>query len=331
MATTQLNDVFIPEVYASMMENNTPDRIEFVTSGAVVSQPIFTQLIGQQGQVGTVPFFNDLDSTPASVSSDNPAYLIIPDKVTTGTQTFVLQSLNRAFQFADFAMQRGLADPMQYTRNRFARYWQGELQARIVGTLKGIMADNIANNAGDMTTDKYAPSGTPVDDNRFSRDSFLEALGTMGDNYGAIQTAVVHSVIYNRITQLEASNVQTDAQTGMPLAYLGQQVRLVVDDGVPTETINGQTVYTTVLLGNGTIGYGNIPVPQAFELDHNPDAGNGRGVTSIYERQDWVIHPFGFGWNTNLTSVTRASLEDAANWTRVYGAKSIPIRFLRTN
>ena len=116
--------------------------------------------------------------------------------------------------------------------------------------------------------------------------------------------------------------------------YLGY--RVVVDDSLaPRAGTTSGFVYTSILFGADSIGYGAGSPPKPSELFRSPAAGNGGGQDIIFSRATEIIHPFGFQFTSASVagqSATYAELATAANWTRVYAnRKNIPLAFLQTN
>lgn len=332
MATTKLEDLFVPPVYASMFAESRPDNIALVQSGAVVTDPIFQSLLGQNGRVGTLPFYKPLNGDDASLSSDDPSDVMVPGKVSTGVQTFVLHSLNKGYEFADFAVERSSGNAMQNAREAFEEWWQHHLQDRIIATLKGVMNSDLASGSPQLVNDIFSSGAAPVDGNRFSRDALIDTTTLMGDRADDIQMMLVHPIVYGRLAKQDAISHYKDSETGMPQTYFDGRIRLISSRAAPAEQINGHNVYTTILLGSGAIRYGNLPGLQVpFELTREPLQGGGRGITTLIERLDWCVHPVGHAWGIEQLNPTISSLEVADNWTRVYDPQNVAIRYLRTN
>jgi len=112
--------------------------------------------------------------------------------------------------------------------------------------------------------------------------------------------------------------------------------RVIVDDGMPVE--DGATsgnVYTSVLFGEGAMGYGEGSATTPVEVERNALQGDGGGVEILVERKSWLIHPFGMritaGTTPTAASFSLTELRAAATWDRVVERKNIPLAFLKTN
>jgi hypothetical protein len=117
--------------------------------------------------------------------------------------------------------------------------------------------------------------------------------------------------------------------------FLGK--RVIVDDSMPVVAggVSGY-VYTSVLFGEGVIGFGErTPVGPSF-ITREELQGNGAGVEIIGERKSWCIHPFGFAFTSAAIAPgthgpSLAELANVANWDRRIERKNVPLAFLKTN
>ena len=88
------------------------------------------------------------------------------------------------------------------------------------------------------------------------------------------------------------------------------------------------------IFGNGAVaaGMGRTKVPS--ELDRDPEKGNGGGQETLYSRRADIIHPLGFEFTSSSVAGQSANLAElalAANWSRVWERKNVPLCFLQTN
>lgn len=338
MALVRLSDAVISEVYASYTTDNNPERTLFFRSGAVVRNAMLDDEAKSKGKKGHVPFWKDIDpNIEPNYSTDDPAQLSTPQKIGSGEFQYRKAYMNQSFSDADLVVELAGSNPMQHIKNRFGTYWQRQWQRRCVAALVGVAASNVTNNAGDMVYDiSIADGNAATAANLFSRTAFVNAAFTMGDRAEDILAIAVHSMVYKRMINNEDIDFIPDSQGKLTIpTYMGRAV--LVDDGLPVAA--GATsgfVYTSILYGAAALGYGEGSPDVPAELDRKPDQGNGGGVEIIYERQTWLIHPFGFNWtDTSVTAPavtpTLADLRKAANWTRVTDRKNVPVAFLKTN
>lgn len=337
MATTQLSDVYVPEVYASYSAVNGPEKTAFFESGVAVRNAALGGLFSAGGNVAELPFWKDLDaSIEPTGSTDDPTDTLTPQKVTTGTQIARLASLNHGYQSADLAGELAGSDPMQQVRNRFGTYWMRNWQRRTISTLRGVYADNVANDSSDMVHDIAAEAtGSQSASTRFSRSAFTTAAYTMGDMADGVVAIGCHSQVVKQMAdQDDVEDIRDSEGNLVGQSYLGK--RIIMDDSLPV--IAGSTSgfkYMSILFGPGAIGYDEAARKVPVELEREALQGNGAGIETLVERKGWVIHPFGTQFTSsslsNTNYATLAELQAAANWDRVVERKNVPLAYLVTN
>lgn len=342
MATTRLSDAVIPEVYADYQAENTPEKTAFFESGVVVRNPMLDQKANTGGQEIQIPFWRDLDaSVEPNASNDDPADMAAPNKLGSGLQKARISYLNQGYSAADLVVELAGSDPMQRIRNRFGTYWQRQWQRRIIASAVGLLADNEANDDGDMVYDGAA--------GLWSRQAFTSAVFTLGDAFGQLSAIAVHSLAYKQMIDADDIDFVPDSQGNLTIpTFMGQ--RVIVDDSMPaTSSGDPATITTTaVLFGAGAFGYGEGSPEVPEEIERQARAGNGGGVETLWERRTWILHPFGYqftgdditnranangrtGADTTVDefSPLLADLRKAANWNRVVDRKNVPIAFLK--
>lgn len=334
---TTLSDVFVPEVYGSFVDVDSPEKTAFAQSGAVVSGAMFDAFAAGPSQTVTIPFWNDLDANvEPNYSNDVYTDVAEPGKITTGEQAARTAYLNEGWSSMDLVKEIAGTDPNQKIAEKVNRYWDRQFQRRCVAVALGIYNDNVANNAGDMVIDISSQvAGTVTDANRFSADAFIDASFTLGDNFENLAAIAVHSIVAKRMIKNNEIEVIRDSDGAVLMnVYKGKTV--IIDDGLPTIGAGVDRKYISILFGQGAIGWGrgNPKVPREFDRD--PARGNGGGVETLWERRTWLIHPAGYKFlSTTITgpgaSPTWANLALATNWERVLDRKLVNMAFIVSN
>lgn len=327
MSTVRLSDVIIPTVYNDYEAVDSPEKTALWQSGVVSKQSKFDRIAEKGGNPVHMPFWNDLDADVApNLSTDNPADVAVPDKVGASDMTARLAYLNKGYSDADLVAEIIDEDPMTHIRNRFGTYWMRQWQRRLIANMQGILADNIANDSGDMVF---------VAGDVFSRSAFTSAAFTLGDRVDGLSAIVVHSDVMKQMVDQDDIDFIQPSDGGMPIPfYMGK--RVVVDDSMPvaaTAVGQGDFLYTSILFGPAAFGYGEGTPAVPVEIEREASQGNGGGVETIWERKTWLLHPFGFSVNANPANgltFTLAELAAAATWNRVIPRKNIPVAFLQT-
>lgn len=339
MAVVRLSDAVIPEVYRTYSAIDSVERSEFFQSGVIATSPLLNQIAREGGKTGTVPYWLDLDQTiEENQSNDDPADFAVPNKLGSTSMKYRKCWINQSWSAMDLVTELAGSNPMQRIRNRFGTYWLRRDQRRLIATLAGVLADNIANDGGDMVVDISA-----VGDGIFTAESTIDAEFTMGDAAGRFVAMAVHSNVVARMEKNDLIDVIPDSE-GRPVKFYRGK-RIIMDDSMPVTGVGVNRVYTTVFFGAGAIGFGGVE-GHAFALGEgiplNPvwvqreeQAGNGGGQEEIGERRTIMLHPWGFSWveeGAALTefSPTNADLALAAHWNRVVARKQVPLAFLKS-
>lgn len=343
MAHVQLTDVIVPEVYSSYQTNDDPELTAFFESGIAVRSDLLDSIANGPGSIIHVPFWNDIDPDDEPNYSDDTATEAEPDKIVAGEQIARVAYLNKGMSSADLIVELAGSEPMQRIRNRFGTYWTRQWQRRVIASLQGVLADNIANDGSDMVEDISIEDGNAATDaNVWSRSAFTNAAFTLGDRFESTSAIAVHSMVYKRmLDNNDIEFIQPSTGSFQIPTFMGR--RVIIDDSLPV--VAGTTSgfrYTSILFQGGAIGFGSGTPKVPVEVDRQPAKGNGGGLEVLWERKTWLAHPFGFQFTSNTVtggsatdpqgrSATLANLRLAANWNRVVERKNVPLAFLITN
>lgn len=341
---TQISDVVVPEIFTPYSQLLTEEKSRIIQSGLAVRSGELDILLAGGGATFNVPSFRDLDNDADRISSDTSvpfatadASLPVaglarpPDPLKTGTVREIAVRLNRnnSWSSTDLSIILAGVDPMQSIASRVASYWARRLQVVFIATWNGVIADNVANDAGDYEND--ISGGGFIDGvTNFSAEAFLDAAVTMGDSMEDLRAMVVHSVVYNRMQKNNLIDFIPDARGEVIIPnFLGREV--IVDDGMPR---TGQ-IYDTWLFGGGATQLGVGTPPIATEMDRKPGAGNGGGQDVLYSRVMWAMHPAGHAWIGTAgdggpanTGTADDDLDEAGAWNRVFTERK-QIKFAR--
>lgn len=336
MALVQISDVIVPEVFTDYVQLLTTQKSAFIRSGVVEMSPLLDQLLAGGGQTFNIPHFNDLADTESNVSSDEGIGVndAVPLKTTTGQEIAVRHSRNQNWSSADLSAALAGADPMESIASRVADYWVRQAQSMLIATIQGVIADNEANDSGDMVNViSLAAGGTPTAANLFSAEAFIDTVQTMGDFGEDLVAVSMHSVVYRRAQKNNLIDFIPDARGEVDIpTFLGR--RVIVDDGMPAVANTGNIDYSTYLYGAGSIAAGVGTPRVATEISREPLAGAGGGQELLHNRVEWLYHPRGTAFlvaGIAGQSPTFAELAAAAQWDRRFERKLVKIAELRTN
>lgn len=336
MATTRLSDIIDVVVYQDLPQVNGPEKTAFFQSGVVSRSPLFDAVASQAGKTAELPFWNDLDgSAEVNYSSDDPASPATPQKIAQGEQIARKAFVNQGWQAADLASELAMGgSAMEAIRARTSRYFERQWQRRLIAAANGILADNVANDGEDMVIDVAAEAVASQDaDSRFNRDVFTEAVYTMGDAADQLNAIAVHSAVMKQMVKNDDIVYMPDSEGNITIpTYMG--LRVIVDDGM---TVSAGTTdgfkYTSVVFGANAFAYGVGSPEVPVEVEREAAQADGGGIETLWERNTWLLHPFGFQQTGTPAgnSYTLAELTGAGAWDRVLDRKLIPMSFLVTN
>jgi hypothetical protein len=329
MATTQIADVVVPVQFTAYQIENSMVSTALYQSGVLVRNGEIDSQLQAGAEQFTIPFWRDLGENEADVTSDDPNTLSVPLKLTAGRQTVRKSFLHQSWSTMDLAAELSGDDPLTKLQTRVQAYWDRQYERRLIATLRGVLASNVANNAGDMVNDVSGGAGAAAS---FSAGAVIDTAATLGDRLEDVKAIAMHSAIYTEALKDDLIEFIPSSQ-GLPIkTFRGMAV--ILDDNLSPAA----GIYTTILMGPGAIGFGASEPRLGFgtELFRVPAAGNGGGQTTLHSRFNVGIHPLGFAWNdgTGGTAIagdspTIADLSNAAHWTRVASdRKSIPLAFL---
>lgn len=334
MATTQIQNIYNPLTFARREQEAQIQLNAFLNSGIMTMDAAVSAQASAGGNVGELPFFKPLGLDEPNYSNDNPAANSTPKNVTSAKMVWRLASQNQSWSTMDLARELALEDPVGAITGRIGQYWATQNERRVIQSCMGVLASNIANNGGDMRISVATDAaGAVTDGERISSELIIDAEQTAGDHAGGFQVIAMHSVPYGRLRKLNLIEFIRDADNNTMFATYGGK-RVVVDDSLPAIAGSNRVTYTSILFGAGAfvMGQGRVLVPS--ELDRKPSSGNGGGEDVIHSRRADIIHPLGFTFNSASVaaqSATQAELATAANWTRVWERKNVPMAFLQTN
>jgi hypothetical protein len=298
MATTQIAQAIVPEVFASYMQQRSVEQSLLIRSGIVERNPQLDAFLAGGGYFIQMPAWEDLaDSEPNHGSTADTAATI--DNITTSQENGVRLNRNKVFGARDLVGQLAGSDPMDAIANRFAAWWNRQDQTLMLSIIKGLMLEDVlASGTPDLLND-VSVSGTPATAaNQFSANNLLDTFQLLGDGKNSITAIAVHSYIHTQMVKQDLIDFRPDSEANIGFGtYMGKT--LLVDDGLTVTagndgSGNSQPAYDTVCFARGAfqLGFGSPRVP--VEVDRLPLTGHGAGEEYIVSRREYCLHPVGF-------------------------------------
>lgn len=335
MSVTRLSDAIVPEVFFSYMLKETKVKSAFYRTGVLGEAPDMAEKLSGGGRTFTVPFWKDLDNTESDPASDDPASDATPGNITASKDVARRQVRTRGWSTANLVRELAGDDPMKRIASRTANYWGLQFDDVAISTARGLFADNIANDSGDMVNSIATDgAGAITSAELFSAEAVLDTAQTMGDAKNDLSLLAMHSVVHNRLAKNDLIDYRPDSTGKVWHAYF-MDYQIVVSDKCPAVAGTNRTTYWTFLFGKDAMGWAESPVAKPVEVDSDASAADGMGVEELWTRRQFVCHPYGIKFTDSSVAAefpTNAELMQAANWDRVYAErKQIPMALLQTN
>lgn len=332
MAETRLADVIVPEVFTDYTLEPSIRKSRFWQAGLIEQNPAITALLNGGGTTFEFPFWQDTVGTSGDIPSETVDATI--NNVTSSRQEARRQLREKAWGQNAIAVQFSGSSPLQSAIDRVNTYWAQAYDLMAVATLQGVIAENIANDSGDLVNDISGAGGAAA---QFGDDGVIDAQALLGEN-GVVGRAdssdftsiIVHPRTYafmrkqDLIDEVPVSNQDRPLET-----YL--RMRVIVDNNIPVNTTPTPDVYDTYIMkpgamqwGIGTAGY------EPTEIHREP--GRGFGIDELFTRRVFAIHVVGTRWlNASVAGVspTDAELRTSSNYDRVYQKENMGFVMLR--
>ena len=250
------------------------------------------------------------------------------DITATSTKTFeqgvVVVGRAKAWVEKDFSYDiTGGQDFMDNVAKQVADYWQDIDQDTLLAILRGVFAMTSTKGAEFVKKHTYEVDG-PMEATTLNS----ATAQACGDHKKKFSMIFMHSVVS---TNLENLNLLTalkytdkEGVTRDLTLYTWNGKLVIVDDGMPTEQAeDGSTVYTSYVLGEGTINYEDIGAKVPYEMARDPKTNGGQDT--LYTRQRKVFAPFGLSYEKAKQaslSPTDDELADGTNWDLVHSGEA---------
>jgi hypothetical protein len=331
MAETRLTNVIVPEVFTGYTLEPSIYKSRFWRSGIIQENPAISGLLAGGGTTFDLPFWKDTAGSSGDIPSETVATTI--NNATSGKQVARRQLREKAWGANDISAIFAGEDPIGALSARVSDYWAQAYDQIGISTLRGVIADNIANDAGSLVNDISALAGAA---GIISNSAVIDAQGKLGENgtvaandlnNGGFTAIVVHPMTYQVLRKADLIDfVQLSAQDLPVETYMGMRVIVTRNAYVNGAAYDSYIVKTGALqFGQSNVGY--VPT----ELDRNPTVGF--GIDAIYTRRVFAMHPLGTQWTENTVtggiSPSDANLVLAANWDRTYETENMGIVVVR--
>ena len=324
---------FNPEAFGKYMGAVPNTRLnELRKSRAIVADARLREVFSNQ--TGTsyarIPYKGLLGG---SAQNYDGATTITTNTTDTFEQGVFVYGRSNAWTELDFSYDiTGGTDFMGNIRSQLNKYWEGVDQDTQLSILKGIFAmptsgSNAKAKSAKEFVEKHTYDITGATVNVVDATTANNAMQkACGDHKKAFSIALMHSTV---ATNLENQKLleylkYTDAEgierpTGLA-TWNGKLV--LVDDGMPTEEVEGVTSYTTYLLGEGAISWEEIGAKVPYEMVREAFTNGGQDTLVSRKRNAVSVKGISYEKASQASlSPTDAELENGANWAILYNEK----------
>jgi len=332
MGKTVIGDLITNTQFLRYFAKAMNDRSRLLNSGIVgVDAEIQARCnaAGFSGNFVKLPFFNALATgTGHTEERIVEGTALTPDGITAGEDNAVITRRGKAFGATDLSAEISGEDPMMTIANQLADWWNVRREAKLFATLKGVFADNVANDSSDLVLDITSASGSAAVLDKGTINLAAQLLGDKKTELTAIaMNSAAETVLANM--DLNAGLYKASENPAVLSKYNGRDIFIDDNCGYNSTT----KVAEIYLFGRGAVANAEVPTRVPFETGRDKLKGEDFLVSRVSE----IMHVRGIKWAVSDTNPDNthtgtsgqtgyiAGLEDAANWDRVYDKKDIRV------
>ncbi|MDO5797519.1 MAG: hypothetical protein Q4Q33_00605 [Eubacteriales bacterium] len=328
---------FDPEVFSGYMAEQPTWNDAIINSGILVQDSTIMDLIGEKGNVATLPFYVPIDEAESQALNNDGETDNTPVEISGKKQTAMLIQRMKAWKAQDFTKELTGADPMTHVANSVAGFYRQTRVRDLMAIVDAVLSlKGMENHITDLS--EQTGTGAVTDTNKVDETTLIfaqqKALGDSSEKMGLL---FLHSYMYAKYKALGLVDYNkytvTNALAGdVNLPSIGGFIP-VVSDRFTADTSKQNVVYKTYMIGAGSIltcPKNNYEDP--YYADYDPETK--AGIRKLYTKQGYVLHPNGFSIDQNKVakeSPTNAELGNKANWSLVYDHKNIRMGMIKSN
>jgi len=329
---------FDEEVFGDMMQEADFWSNPIMASGIVQQDASIMDLVGEKGNVATIPLYKPLNIHDENMGALNNDGLTdnTPVEIAGDKQTCMLIQRMKAFKAKDFTKELTGANPLTNIKGKIQDYytqvWENELMniAQAVLSIKALESHVL---------DLSVAEGTIADANKINETTLIDAeQQALGDMAGDLGLMVLHSQIFAqykkmKLVEYDKFTVGDAIKKEVILPHIGGKIPLVTDYYTVDNSVAGFPVFKTYLFGTGAFRSAD---KKNYEKQYttNYDPEKAAGTDMFYTKQGKVLHPNGVSLavdNIAKESPTFAELGKADNYTLKFNHKNVKMGVIKTN
>lgn len=319
---------FDEEVFTGMMKEADYWRNPIIASGIVQEDQSIMNLIGEKGNVATIPIYKPLDANESGMGALNNDGMTdnTPVEIGGDKQTCMLIQRMKAFKAKDFTKELTGADPMTHIRDKIAGYYGQVWENELMNISKAVLGvTELKDHVLDLKT-KSIEAGTIYDAEQ----------AALGDMAGGLGLLVMHSMIYKEYQKMGMVDfdkyvIGNVIQKEVTLPTIAGKHVLVTDRNTVTGT-GTDTVFSTFLFGEGAfLSCDKKNYENQYTTNYDPESS--AGVEKFYTKQGKVLHPNGLSLavdNIAKESPTFAELGTTDNYSLKFNTKNVKMGLIKS-
>lgn len=327
---------FDPEVFGDYMNEQATWKNEVISSNIVREDPTIMDLIGEKGNVATLPMYTPITAEGNLPLNNDGKTTNAPGEIAGKKQSAMLIQLMKAWKAKEFTKELTGADPIGHVQASIADYYLQAWQIYMMRISKAVMGlTALVTHVSDISS----ATSTVVVGNKIAADTLVYAeQKALGDMAGGMGLVVMHSMIYARyqalgLVEYDKYTITDALLREIKLPTIGGKLVIRADrDTVATDSF-GNLVYSTYLFGEGAfLSADKTNYEKPYYVDYDPETS--AGIDKVYTKQGKVLHPNGLSFafaNTVEESPTLAELSLTANWSLVADPKNVRIGVIKSN
>lgn len=327
---------FDPEVFSQYMNENPTWNDRILASGVLVQDNTIMDLIGEKGNVATLPFYTPIDEFDSQALNNDGLTNNTPVEISGKKQTAMLIQRMKAWKAQDFTKELTGTDPMTHIANSVASFYKQVRTRDLMSTIDAVLS--LSGMEKHVTDLSLSGEGTVSDDNKINDTTLIfaqqKAIGDSDANMGLL---VMHSYIYAKykamgLVDYNKYTIANAVERDVELPTIGGFIPLVTDR-FTVDASGTNPVYSTYMLGSGSVlTCDKTNYENAYYTDYDPETN--AGIQKLYTKQGYVMHPNGFSINANKISKespTNAELGTKGNWSLAFNEKNIKMGVIKSN
>lgn len=315
---------FDEEVFSGMMQEADYWSTPIIASGIVQQDSSIMDLVGEHGNVATIPIYKPLDANESGMEALNNDGMTdnTPVEISGDKQTCMLIQRMKAFKAKDFTKELTGADPMTHIRNKIAGYYNQVWEKELMNIAHAVLLlDALKDHVLDLGG-KPIEAGTVYDAEQ----------AALGDMAGGLGLMIMHSMIFKEYKKMEMVDYDKYVVNGV----IQKEVTLPTIAGkhvlVTDRFTKKSDVYNTYLFGEGAfLSCDKKNYENQYTTNYDPEAS--AGIDKFYTKQGKVLHPNGISLavdNIAKESPTFEELGDTGNYTLKFNTKNVKMGVIKS-